>query len=89
MFGFWDDLMIFSNTTQKIQYSHTGTTPNRIATFEFCTSGFNKPAEYYHFQIIFFENLPNIVKCVYFNIPDGGQSATIGVQSNFFSLMKE
>ncbi len=59
-------------------------TPNRITTFEFLTSDFDRATEYYHFQIIFFENLPNIVKYVYFEISDGGNSSTIGVQSKLF-----
>ncbi len=36
--------------------------------------------QYYHFQIIFYENLSNIVKCFYFEMSDGGVSATIGIQ---------
>jgi hypothetical protein len=59
-------------------------TPNRTTTFEFFTSAYNRPTEYYHFQIIFFENLPNIVKYVYFETSDGGNSSTIGVQSKLF-----
>ena len=96
MFWFWNDLKNIYLNIHKIQVSlsHSGTTPNQITTFEFSTNRsmflFPFPLLYpFQFQIIFFENLPNIVKCVYFNIPDGGQSATIGVQSNFFSLMKE
>jgi hypothetical protein len=58
--------------------------PDRTTTFEFITSAYNRSTEYYHFQIIFFENLPNIVKYVYFEISDRGSSATIGVQSKLF-----
>ncbi len=60
--------------------------PNRTTTFEFITTHYNQSNEYYHFQIIFFENLPNIVKYVYFEASDGGNSSTIGVQSELFFI---
>jgi hypothetical protein len=84
-FGYWDDLHIRPNTSQNIYYAVAGMAPDRTTTFEFITSHFSRSTEYYHFQIIFFENLPNIVKYVYFEISDGGSSATIGVQSELFS----
>ncbi len=59
-------------------------TPNRTTTFEFMASHHKYLNKYYHFQIIFFENLPDIVKYVYFEISDEGNSSTIGVQSKLF-----
>jgi len=84
VFGFWDDLMIRANTSQTIYYATSGSAPNRITTFEFYTSHYTSAVKYYHFQTIFFEHQPNIVKCLYFEIFDGGLSATIGVQSKFY-----
>jgi hypothetical protein len=80
VFGFWDDLKIYSETGQAVYYLVNGTAPNRIITFEFYESDFASSIQYYHFQMIFEENLPNIVKCVYFEISDNGTSATVGVQ---------
>lgn len=79
----WDDLFIYTGTSQTIYYATSGTAPNRITTFEFYESYFGQSTRYYHFQIIFYENLPNIVKCVYFDMTDNGAGATIGVQSKF------
>ncbi|CAF1341501.1 unnamed protein product [Adineta steineri] len=82
VFGFWDDLYITSGSSQSVYYAVSGTAPNRITTFEFYESHFGASTQYYHFQIIFYENLPNIVKCLYFETYDGGASATIGVQQS-------
>ncbi|CAF1170659.1 unnamed protein product [Adineta steineri] len=82
VFGFWDDLYITSGSSQTIYYAVSGTAPNRITTFEFYESHYGGPTQYYHFQIIFHENLPNIVECLYLETYDGGASATIGVQQS-------
>ncbi|CAF1048953.1 unnamed protein product [Adineta steineri] len=82
-FIFWYDLAIYSGTTtQMVYYATSGTAPNRITGFEFYTTSSTYPSNYYHFQILFYENLPNIVKYVYFEISDGGSLATIGVQQS-------
>ncbi|CAF0790451.1 unnamed protein product [Adineta steineri] len=81
-FAFWDDLIIYGSTGQMVYYSTTGTAPNRITGFEYYASPISIPAQYYHFQILFYENLPNIVKYVYFEIYAGSSSATIGVQQS-------
>ncbi|CAF0784108.1 unnamed protein product [Adineta steineri] len=79
-FVFWYDLAIYSGTAQMVYYATIGTAPNRITGFEFYTTSSTYPSNYYHFQILFYENLPNIVEYVYFEISDGGSLATIGVQ---------
>ncbi|CAF4031394.1 unnamed protein product [Adineta steineri] len=81
-FVFWYDLAIYSGTTQMVYYATSGTAPNRITGFEFYTTSSTYPSNYYHFQILFYENLPNIVEYVYFEISDGGSLATIGVQQS-------
>ncbi|CAF4660646.1 unnamed protein product, partial [Rotaria socialis] len=81
-FGFWDDLMIYASTSQSVYYGTTGTAPNRNLVFEFYESHFGQSTQYYHFQIVFYENLPGVVDFLYFQASDGGVSATIGVQSS-------
>lgn len=86
-FGYWDDLYIKSQTSQNIYYAVSGTMPNRTTTFEFYTTYYGQYTQYYHFQILFYENMPNVVKYVYFEASDGGASATIGVQSKLLILV--
>ncbi|CAF1460097.1 unnamed protein product [Adineta steineri] len=81
-FGYWSDVFIQSHTSQNIYYGVDGIAPNRTTTFEFYTTHFGNNNQYYHFQIVFYENMPNIVKYIYFQASDGGVSATIGVQKS-------
>jgi hypothetical protein len=60
---------------------YAGTYLNRNLVFEFYTSHYGASSQYYHFQIVFFEASPNIVRYYYFQASDGGSSATIGTQS--------
>jgi hypothetical protein len=80
VFPFWDDLYLYQNTSQGLYYASQGNAPNRTLVFEFYTSHYSQPAEYYHFQVIFFESLPNVVQNKYFDASDGGVSCTVGVQ---------
>ena len=84
VFAYWDDLMIYENTAQTVYYGIGGQEPNRTVIFEFYESHIGTPSEYYHFQVIFYENVPGIVKIIYFETSDGGVSATVGVQREFF-----
>ena len=82
MFPFWDDLYMNSGTIQSAYYASTGTAPNRQLVFEYYTNrccSFSATAVY-RFRCIFYENTPNVVSFVYYQAPDGGNSATIGVQ---------
>lgn len=47
------------------------------------------PSTFCHFQVTFFEATPDIVEFTYFDVLDGGLSATIGVQSKkeFFFII--
>ena len=85
-FGYWDDLYIYSGTSQTVYYGTTGTFPNRNLVFEFYTAHFSSRTRYYRFQIVFYENAPGIVRFFYFQASDTGNSATIGVQGNDFSM---
>ncbi|KAK6340692.1 hypothetical protein TWF696_009015 [Orbilia brochopaga] len=81
--GFWDDLYVYQGTQQGIYYQIDGTSPgSRSISFEFYTSHFNAPAEYYHFLMKYDEAVPNVVTVQYFQVSDGGSSATIGAQSS-------
>jgi len=80
--GFWDDLYIYSGTSQTVYYGTTGTYPNRALVFEFYTAHYTSSTRYYRFQIVFYENNLGVVRYYYFQASDGGVSATIGVQSS-------
>jgi hypothetical protein len=43
-------------------------------------SHYGSPNEYYHFQVIFFEDKPDIVQFIYFDAYDTGVSCTVDVQ---------
>ncbi|CAF1035566.1 unnamed protein product [Adineta steineri] len=81
-FGYWSDLYIQSHTSQNIYYGVDEIAPNRTTIFEFYITHFGNNNQYYHFQIVFYENMPNIVKYIYFQASDGGVLATIGVQKS-------
>ena len=80
-FGYWDDLMIYSGTSQSVYYNVLGSQPTRQVVFEFFESHYTSSVNYYHFQMVFFENAPGIVEYTYYISTDGGSSATIGIQS--------
>jgi len=75
-------LYIYAGTSQGIYYETDGTAPNRTLAFEYYTSHYAASNQYYHFQVIFYENLPGIVTYVYYQSSDTGISCTIGVQGN-------
>ena len=85
--GYYDDLMIYSGTSQNIYWSINGTAPNRQVIFEFYLSHITSSSKYFQFQILFFENQPDIVQYVYFESTDGGASATIGVQRRLLNFL--
>jgi hypothetical protein len=80
-------LFIYSGTSQGIYYGSEGNSPNRTMVFEFYMSHYNQPAEYYQYQVLFFEALPEIVQYKYFDVSDGGISCTIGVQGERILVM--
>jgi len=84
---FWYDLRFTYNTSQGVYYAVNGVRPNRQVTLEYLAGVYDTPSAYYHFQIIFLENQPNMVKCKYLDLSDGGESATIGVQCKLFKFV--
>lgn len=49
-------------------------------TFEYYATYYNKTANYYHFQILFYENNPNSFTFKYLNVTDNGVNAVVGYQ---------
>jgi hypothetical protein len=80
-FPFWDDLYMYTNTSQGIYYAIEGTTPNSEVIFEYYTGHFSDPTSIYQFQVKFFENQPGVIQYMYYAVHDDGASATVGVQS--------
>lgn len=77
---------MYAGTSQTVYYGITGVYPSRSLVYEFYTSHYGASSQYYHFQIIFYEASPGIVRYYYFQASDGGVSATIGVQSKLFFI---
>ncbi|CAF0728673.1 unnamed protein product [Adineta steineri] len=82
VFAYWDDLYVFANTSQGIYYEIQGNASNRTLIVEYYCSHYQQEMEYYHFQVIFFEDKPGIVQYIYYDISDGGITCTVGVQSS-------
>lgn len=81
LFPFWDDLYFYENTSQGIYSQTGGTAPFRTFTIEYYASHYLQPSDYYHFQVVLFENRPGLVQFIYYEATDQGSSATIGIQS--------
>jgi hypothetical protein len=79
-FPFFDNLIINNATSQGIYYSIYGNTHNRTIVFEYYTTLIRHKEQYCHFQVLFFEDKPNIVQFKYLTVSDSGNFATIGVQ---------
>ncbi|CAF1037455.1 unnamed protein product, partial [Rotaria sordida] len=82
VFPFWDDLYVYSSTSQGIYYGTEGNAPNRVLIFEYYMSHYQQPSQYYQFQVKFFESTPGLVQFQYFYASDGGITATVGVQKS-------
>lgn len=77
---YWDDLYIYRGTQQGIYYDITGEVGSRELKFEFYTSAFVRPTEYFHFIMTFYENQVGVVKYKYYAVSYSGASATVGAQ---------
>jgi hypothetical protein len=77
---FWDDLYIYPNTPQGLYYQVFGSAPARTVVFEWYTSHYNAPAQYYHFTAQFSEDPVAPIVFKYYQISDRGGSATVGLQ---------
>ncbi|TIA33675.1 hypothetical protein D6C78_07389 [Aureobasidium pullulans] len=86
---FWADLYIAQGTSQGIYYQVDGTAGSRIMTFEYYATYYNKTANYYHFQILFYENNPNSFTFKYLNVTDNGVNAVVGYQCQPNSKFKQ
>jgi hypothetical protein len=77
---FWADLYINQGTSQGVYYEVDGSSPSRVLTFEYYASYYNQSSQYYHFQILFYENNTGSFTFKYFNITDKGVNAVVGYQ---------
>jgi hypothetical protein len=77
---FWADLYINQGTSQGIYYEVDGSSPSRLLTFEYYASYYNQSSQYYHFQILFYENRTGSFTYKYYNITDSGANAVVGYQ---------
>ncbi|KAK5696274.1 hypothetical protein LTR17_024352 [Elasticomyces elasticus] len=78
---FWDDLYVYADTPQGVYYEVDGAAPTRNISFEWYTSHYSDPTQYYHFIATFEEANPGVTTFTYYEISDHGSSATVGMQS--------
>jgi hypothetical protein len=78
--GLFDDLYIYQGTQQGIYYEIVGETGSRQVIFEFYMSAYQRPTEYYHFSMTFYEDQPGVSLFKYYEVSRSGTSASIGVQ---------
>ncbi|CAF1114543.1 unnamed protein product [Adineta steineri] len=88
-FPFVDDLIIRNGTSQGIYYKVSGKTPNRTLAFEYYATLVLSKHQICHFQVLFFENRPNIVQFIYLNVPDIGSYPAVGVQNLITGLFMQ
>ncbi|KAH0400110.1 hypothetical protein KCU89_g5521, partial [Aureobasidium melanogenum] len=86
---FWADLYIYQGTAQGIYYEVDGTSPSRILTFEYYASYYQQSNNYYHFQVLFYENNTGSFTFKYLNITDSGANAVVGYQCQPKSKYKQ
>jgi hypothetical protein len=67
-------------SSKQIFYNIYHNTPNRTVVFEFNAFDHEDKSHYCHFQLLFFEDKPNIVQFIYLNISDAGSSNSAAVQ---------
>ncbi|CAF0799766.1 unnamed protein product [Adineta steineri] len=87
--GFWYDFEIQTDSSQSISYGTIGTSPNRNLVFDFKEVPYDVENPLYHFQIVFYENSPGIVRYYYYEVSSTGATATIGVQNDGGSLYQQ
>jgi hypothetical protein len=79
-FPYWVDQSIARETSQGIYYTIHGNIPNRTVIFEYYTTLSHDKEQYCHFQVLFFENKPNIIQFIYLDVPDDDKLPIVGVQ---------
>ncbi|KAG9856048.1 hypothetical protein KCU98_g1234, partial [Aureobasidium melanogenum] len=86
---FWADLYIYQGTAQGIYYEVDGSSPSRVLTFEYYASYYQQSNNYYHFQVLFYENNTGSFTFKYLNITDSGANAVVGYQCQPKSKYKQ
>jgi len=93
--AFWDDLFIFAGTTQNIYYEIDGNTvtvrsdadlnigiaDKSASQVEYLVSHISFSDRIYHFSAFYDANVPGVVQVKYYQMSEGGSSATIGMQN--------
>jgi hypothetical protein len=79
--AYWDDLFIYQGTPQGVYYEVDGSAPDRSISFEWYTSHYQDPSQYYHVVMTFQEAQPDVPVFTYYDVSDRGSSATVGMQS--------
>jgi hypothetical protein len=74
-------MVIKRGTSQGVYYNIHGNTNNRILTIEYYGSFYRNGKQLSHFQVLLFEDKPNIVQFIYFDVTDEEEFATVGVKS--------
>jgi hypothetical protein len=78
--GLWGDLFVYKDTPQGLYYEVSGDNGTRTIVFEWYTSRYHDPTEYYHFTVEFSEASPAIIVVKYYKALDKGRQSSIGVQ---------
>ncbi|KAK5709878.1 hypothetical protein LTR17_019382 [Elasticomyces elasticus] len=75
-----DKLYVYADTPQGVYYEVDGAAPSRNISFEWYTSHYSDPTQYYHLIATFEEANPGVTTFTYYEISDHGSSATFGMQ---------
>jgi hypothetical protein len=73
-------LRLLSYTPPPSTVTVTGSSPSRTLTFEYYASYYNHSSQYYHFQVLFYENRTDSFTFKYYNITDKSVNAVVGYQ---------
>jgi hypothetical protein len=84
LFVYWDDLYLYQSGRHYISYSICGPAGRRTVTFDWNVAhiGTGPTGLLYRFSATFYENNPKRINLRYFNTPDHGSSATVGMQGS-------
>ncbi|KAF4944039.1 hypothetical protein FSARC_14785 [Fusarium sarcochroum] len=80
---YWTDLYMESQSGQKIVFQILET-PSRGLTFtvEYIMSTYIETNRHYHFAVSFYKDIPGLVTFAYYQTPQKGVDATVGVQND-------
>ena len=79
--AFAKDLHVYRDTEQMISYTIFGSAPSRSVKFDFLIAVHNNPSALNRFSVVFYEDVPDVVRVNYMHTYDQGRSVAPGVQS--------